>query len=260
VTTPDLKTLFEAGAHFGHKTSRWHPKMAGYIHSAKNGVHVIDLNKTVDALAAATDFIEKIVASGKSVLLVGTKRQAKDLINAAAKQTGMPYVSVRWFGGMLTNFKTMQERVKRLKDLESRLASGELAARYNKLEVQRFEEEIAQLEHNFGGIKDMSGLPGVVFVTDMVGEDIAVKEANKLGLPVVAIADTNADPTQVEYPIPANDDAIKSLELIINTIVEAITAGKAQKAGVAKEQPLPAAKIPPAKAAEEPKRSQDEKS
>ena len=241
----DVKTLFEAGAHFGHKTSRWHPKMAQYIHSAKSGVHIIDLNQTSELLEEALKFLEETAATGRPILLVGTKRQARELIEQAAKDTGMPYVSVRWFGGMLTNFKTMQERVKRLKDLENRMASGELASRYNKLEVQRFQEEIDALEHNFGGIKDLGGLPGAVFVADVVTEDIAVKEANKLAVPVVGVVDTNADPRPINHPIPANDDAIKTLELIISSAAEAINRGKAK------------VKAAPAEPAEVEKKSED---
>lgn len=225
MSSVDLKTLFEAGAHFGHKTSRWHPRMRPYIHSTRGGIHVINLEKTVELLKTASDFLEQVIGSGKEVLLVGTKLQAKDIVVEAAKETSMPYVSVRWFGGMLTNFKTMQQRIKRLKDLESRMASGELATRYNKLEVQKFQEEIDKLNRDFGGIKDMSGQPGAVFVTDAVHDLTAVKEANKLGIPVVAIVDSNADPSMIEYPIPANDDAIKTLKLISGEVVAAIKAG-----------------------------------
>lgn len=221
----DIKTLFEAGAHFGHKTSRWHPKMAPFIHSSKNGIHIINLEKTVELLDLALNFIEDTVATGKQVLLVGTKRQAKAIIEKAATETGMPYVSERWFGGMLTNLKTMQQRIKRLKDLESKMASGELVNRYNKLEVQRFQEEIDLLQRDFGGIHDMAGMPGAVFITDTVADDNAVREAKKLGVPIVAIVDTNADPLLIDYPIPANDDALKTLQLITNCVVEAIGAG-----------------------------------
>jgi len=243
----DIKTLFEAGAHFGHKTSRWHPKMEQYIHSAKSGVHILDLSKTQELLTAALAFIEEAASTGRPILLVGTKRQASGLIEQAGKDTGMPYVSVRWFGGMLTNFKTMQERIKRLKDLQTRMDSGELASRYNKLEVQRFQEEIDTLEHNFGGIKDMSGALGAVFITDVVNEDNAVKEAVKLGVPIVGIVDTNADPRPIDYPIPANDDAIKTLKLITEAVVEAIKRGQA-KVKAAADEVEPAPTKPPASA------------
>lgn len=237
----DIKTLFEAGAHFGHKTSRWHPGMEPYIHSAQSGVHIIDLNQTSQLLDEAMAFVEETVAGGRPILLVGTKRQTSGLIEQAGKDTGMPYVSVRWFGGMLTNFKTIQERIKRLKDLETRLESGELASRYNKLEVQRFQEEIATLEHNFGGIKELNGLPGAVFISDVVTEHNAVSEATKLAVPIVGVVDTNADPGPIDHPIPANDDAIKTLELIIGEVVAAIKRGQARpKPKAADEDPAEA--------------------
>lgn len=238
IVSVDIKTLFEAGAHFGHKTSRWHPMMEPYIHSAKSGVHIIDLNKTQRMLDEALAAIEDMAAKARPVLLVGTKRQASQMIEEAAKETGMPYVSVRWFGGMLTNFKTMQERIKRLKDLETRMESGELASRYNKLEVQRFQEEIDTLKHNFGGIQDLDGMPGAIFIADVVTEDNAVKEANKLSVPVIGIVDTNADPTNIDYPIPANDDAIKTLKLIIDEVASAIKRGQ----GRAKDEAVQAIK------------------
>lgn len=238
----DIQALFEAGAHFGHKTSRWHPKMRPYIHSARGGIHVINLEKTVNLLSAATDFLTKTVAASKPVLLVGTNRQAQELVTEAAKDTGMPYVNARWFGGMLTNYKTMQQRVKRLKDLESRMASGELASRYNKLEVQKYQEEIDKLNHDFGGIKDMPGQPGAVFVLDAVHDATAVKEAAKLGIPVVAVVDSNADPSLVDYPIPANDDAIRALKLIMAEIVAALKEGAAAGAKLKADQDAAAAK------------------
>lgn len=236
----DIKTLFEAGAHFGHKTSRWHPAMKPFIHSSRGNIHIINLEKTVELLAVAEEFIRQTAASGKTVLFVGTKRQAQTLVANSAKDCDMPYVSVRWFGGMLTNFKTIQQRVKRLKDLESRMASGELANRYSKLEVQRFGEEIQRLNHNFGGIKEMSGLPGAVIVFDAVNDDTAIKEANKLKIPVVAVVDTNADPRLVDYPIPANDDAIKTLRLVAERMVEAVKTGKAEAKAAPAKEPKPA--------------------
>lgn len=222
----DIKTLFEAGAHFGHKTSRWHPKMAPYIHSKRGGIHIIDLETTAEKLAEAMKFVESTVVGGKQILFVGTKRQASQIIGEAASDVEMPYVNLRWFGGLLTNYKTINERVKHLKKLEERMDSGELANRYNKLEVQRFQEEIDQMNQAFGGIKEMNGLPGAVFVIDILDESIAVKEANKLGIPVIAVVDTNGNPDLIDYPIPANDDAIKTIGLITNYIVEAINNGK----------------------------------
>jgi small subunit ribosomal protein S2 len=226
----DIKKLLEAGAHFGHKTSRWHPKMAPFIHSKRDGNHIIDLTKTVDALNDSLAFIEDQVASGKQVLLVGTKRQAHDVIYEVAQETGMPFVVERWLGGMLTNRNTMQGRIKHLKDLENKMETGQLANKYSKLEVQRFQEEIDEMNHIYGGIKNMAAKPGVVFVVDILHEDNAVKEAKKLGIPIVGMVDTNADPTDITYPIPANDDAIKSVKLIAGYVKEAIDAGKAKYA------------------------------
>lgn len=224
----DIKQLLEAGAHFGHKTERWHPKMAPYIHSKRNGTHIIDLTKTVSGLQDALSFITKTASEGKQVLFVGTKRQAQDIVKAAAVETGMPYVTERWLGGMLTNWNTIGGRVKHLQDLENRMASGELANKYNKLEVQRFQEEIDQMNVMYGGIKELNKKPGVVFVTDVVNDDNAVREAKKIGVPIVAIVDTNADPSRIAYPIPANDDAIKTIQLVVDYVKQAVLTGKAQ--------------------------------
>ncbi|MBX6334164.1 30S ribosomal protein S2 [Candidatus Saccharibacteria bacterium] len=226
----DIKQLLEAGAHFGHKTSRWHPKMAEYIHSKRNGSHIIDLTHTVSKMEEALDFIADTVASGKQVLLVGTKRQAQDVIRELAESVGQPYVTERWLGGMLTNWTTISSRVKRLKELEEKMASGELASKYSKLEVQRFQEEIDDMNTLYSGIKNMNGKPGAVFIVDITADANAVKEARKLGLPIVALVDTNADPTLVTYPIPCNDDAIKTIKLVADYLKQAIEAGKAKSA------------------------------
>lgn len=226
----DIKKLLEAGAHFGHKTSRWHPKMAQYIHSKRGGSHIIDLTKTVSSLESALNFIENTVADGKQILVVGTKRQAHDAAKQIAENTSQPYVVERWLGGMLTNRNTIGGRVKHLKDLENKMETGSLAAKYNKLEVQRFQEEIDEMNHIYGGIKNLAARPGAVFVFDITHDVNAVREANKLGVPVVAIVDTNADPSQVAYPIPANDDAIKAIQLIGGYVEAAITAGGAKAA------------------------------
>lgn len=225
-TGVDIKKLLESGAHFGHKTSRWHPKMAPYIHSKRGDIHIIDLTKTVESLETALEFITKIAANGKQVLLVGTKRQAKDIIKKLAEDTKMPYVTERWLGGMLTNQNTMGQRIKYLKDLETKMESGELAAKYNKLELQRFQEEIEQMNFLYGGIKNLAPRPGAVFIADILHDVNAVREAKKLGLKIVAIVDTNTDPTDIDYPIPANDDAIKSIQLIADYVKEAIQAGQ----------------------------------
>jgi|SRR5579862_3163712 len=227
-TTVDIKQLLEAGAHFGHQTSRWHPKMAPYIHSKRDGGHIIDLTKTAESLENALEFIASTTAAGKQVLLVSTKRQAKDKVKEVAEATGMPYVNERWLGGMLTNQATITSRIRRLKDLESRLASGELEARYNKLEVQRFSEEIAEMNRLYGGIKDMAAVPGAVFVVDVLTDVNAVREARKLHVPVIGLVDTNADPSAVDYPIPCNDDATKTINLILDYVQSAIERGKAK--------------------------------
>lgn len=227
-TDVDIKQLLEAGAHFGHKTSRWHPKMAQYIHSKRDGTHIIDLTKTVTNLEEALAFVEKTASEGKQILLVGTKRQAQDIVKKLAEDTKMPYVTERWLGGMLTNWNTIGGRVKHLKELEDKMASGELANKYNKLEVQRFQEEIDLMNINYGGIKEMHARPGAVFIVDIVTDDNAVREARKMNLPIVALVDTNADPSLVTYPIPANDDAIKTIQLVADYLKQAIEAGKAK--------------------------------
>lgn len=227
-TTIDIKQLLESGAHFGHRTSRWHPKMSPYIHSKNDGNHIIDLTKTVESLEQALAFLTETAGKGKQVLLVGTKRQARDAIAETAVATGMPYVNQRWLGGMLTNKDTIGSRIKRLKDLENRMATGELAAKYSKLEVQRFDEEIKEMNHLYGGIKDMDGMPGAVVVVDILTDDIAVSEARKLSIPVVALVDTNTDPTLINYPIPCNDDATKTIQLILGYVAQAIVDGKAK--------------------------------
>jgi small subunit ribosomal protein S2 len=227
-TDVDIKQLLEAGAHFGHKTSRWHPKMAQYIHSKRNGTHIIDLTKTVTNLENALHFIDDTAAAGKQILLVGTKRQAQDIIKQLAEDTNMPFVTERWLGGMLTNHNTIGGRVKHVKDLEARMANGELAAKYNKLEIQRFQEEIDEMNRLYGGIKEMNSKIGAVFIVDITHDTNAVREATKLKIPIVAITDTNADPSLVQYPIPANDDALKTIQLIADYVKSAIETGKSK--------------------------------
>jgi len=228
----DIKALLEAGVHFGHKTSRWHPKMAPYIHSKRQESHIIDLTKTVEALDVALPFLTKVAASGKPVLFVGTKKQAKDIVKAAAEKASQPYVTERWVGGILTNVATMTQQIKKLKDLEKRMATGDLEKRYNKLEVQRFQEEIDDLNKKYGGIKNMSGKPGAVVVIDVITDANAIKEAQTLGVPVVGLVDTNANPTGIDYVIPANDDAIKGLQLLLDYFSAAVAEG----AGSAKKE------------------------
>jgi len=225
----DLKALLGAGLHFGHKTSRWHPKMAPYIHSKRQESHIIDLVKTAEGLEVALDYITESVSGGKQILLVGTKRQAKDLIKAVAEEVGQPYVTERWLGGILTNADTVGAQVKKLKNLEKKMDNGELANRYNKLEVQRFQEEIDALNLKYGGIKDMTGKPGAMFVIDVVAEQNAINEAKRLNIPVIALVDTNANPSLVDMVIPGNDDAIKGLELILDYVKQAIVEGKSKQ-------------------------------
>ncbi|HEY5152471.1 MAG TPA: 30S ribosomal protein S2 [Candidatus Saccharimonadales bacterium] len=260
----DIKQLLEAGAHFGHKTERWHPKMAPYIHSKRGGTHIIDLAQTVTCLEDALAFLTKTASEGKQILLVGTKRQAQDIVKQTAVAVNMPYVTERWLGGMITNWNTIGGRVKHLQDLENRMASGELANKYNKLEVQRFQEEIEQMNVLYGGVKEMNSRPGAIFIVDIVNDVNAVREAKKLHIPIVAIVDTNADPSQADYPIPANDDAIKTIQLILDYVKTAIETGKAavKKSDKAEDKApdaKPAAKIEakaealkPTKAASEP--------
>jgi small subunit ribosomal protein S2 len=248
-TEVDIKKLLEAGAHFGHKTERWHPKMAPYIHSKRGGTHIIDLTKTVAGLDVALSFLAKTASEGKQILLVGTKRQAQDIVLKTAQATGMPYVTERWLGGMLTNWTTIGGRVKHLQDLENRMANGELANKYNKLEVQRFQEEIDQMNVLYGGVKELNKKPGAVFVVDILHDVNAVREATKLGVPIVAIVDTNVDPTLVTYPIPANDDAIKTIQLIMDYVQQAIETGKASsKKTVDKTEEVTKKTAPEAKA------------
>ncbi len=230
--TVDIKALLEAGVHFGHKTSRWHPKMAPYIHSKRQDSHIIDLTKTVEGLEKALPFITKVAASGKQVLFVGTKKQAKDIVRAAAQKVNQPFVTERWVGGMLTNIDTVTQQIKKLKDLEKRMATGDLEKRYNKLEVQRFQEEIDELTVKYGGIKDLNGQLGAVIVIDVITDANAVKEAKTLGVPVVGVVDTNANPALIDYIVPGNDDAIKGLELLLDYFSQAVAEG----AGTVKQE------------------------
>ncbi len=225
----DIKKLLEAGAHFGHQTSRWHPKMAPYIHSKRGTIHIIDLAKTVEGLETALDVVSRKVAEGKQILFVATKRQSKDIVQKLAEDTKQPFVVNRWLGGMITNWPTVSTQIKRLKDLEAKMESGELQSKYSKLEVQRFQEEIDAKEHIYGGIKNMAQRPGAMFVFDMVQEVNAVREARKLGVPIIALVDSNANPSLADYPIPCNDDAIKTIELVTDYLRQAIEAGQAKR-------------------------------
>lgn len=240
--TVDIKALLEAGVHFGHKTSRWHPKMAPYIHSKRQDSHIIDLTKTVEALDVALPELTKIAASGKKVLFVGTKKQAKDIVREAAEKIGQPYVTERWIGGMLTNSQTITQQIKKLKNLEKRMASGDLEKRYNKLEVQRFQEEIDALNLRYGGIKDLMGKPGAMIVVDAAIDANAVSEARVLGIPVFAVVDTNVNPTGIDYVIPGNDDAIKGLSLLLDYFAAAVSEGAGSVKAADEKPAKPAAK------------------
>lgn len=224
--TIDMKELLEAGAHFGHKTSRWHPKMAQYIHSKRQDTHIINLEKTVAGLEETLALTKKIAKDGKKILFVGTKKQLKAIVKEAAESVDMPYVTERWVGGTLTNVETVNRQIKKVKDLERRMKTGELEARYSKLEVQRLQEEIAVLNTRYGGIKDMTDQPAAIIVTDACEDKNAIKEAKTLHIPVIAICDTNVDPTDIDIVIPANDDSTKAEKLILDYFVEAIKSAK----------------------------------
>ena len=228
----DIKQLLEAGVHFGHKTSRWHPKMAPYIHSKRQDSHIIDLTKTVEGLNKALPFLTATAAAGKPILFVATKKQTKDLVRKTAEDLHEPYMTERWLGGTLTNVNTVSKQIKKLKDLERNMASGAFEKKYNKLEVQRLQEEIDALNAKYSGIKNLSGKPGALFLIDVIGDTNAINEAKTLGVPVVALVDTNADPSKIDYVIPGNDDAIKGVSLILSYVAQAIQAGK----GVSKEE------------------------
>jgi small subunit ribosomal protein S2 len=220
-----MKQLLEAGVHFGHQTRRWNPKMAPYIFTERNGIYIIDLQKTVKKVEEAYNFIREIVADGKSVLFVGTKKQAQETIREEAERCGMFYVNQRWLGGMLTNFKTINRRISRLRELETMREDGSFDL-LPKKEVMRLEKELVKLERFLGGIREMRKLPGALFVVDPRKERIAVAEARKLGIPIVAIVDTNCDPDEIDYVIPGNDDAIRAVKLLTSTIADAVIEAK----------------------------------
>jgi small subunit ribosomal protein S2 len=232
--TVDIKALLEAGVHFGHKTSRWHPKMAPYIHSKRQDAHIIDLTKTVEGLEKALPFLTSVAASGKPILFVATKKQTKDAVKVLAEELKQPYMTERWMGGTLTNVATVAQQIKKLQDLERRMASGDLEKRYSKLEVQRFQEEIDVLNLKYSGIKGLSGLPGALFLIDVLGDANAISEAKTLGIPVVAVVDTNADPSLIDYVIPGNDDAIKGINLLLDYVKAAILEGQGKAKPVEK--------------------------
>lgn len=225
--TVNMKELLEAGVHYGHQTRRWNPKMAPYIFGSRNGIHIIDLQKTVKLFQKACNFVEDTTSRGGHVLFVGTKRLARELIRDEAGRSGMYFVNHRWLGGTLTNFQTIRQSIHRLKRLE-RMATDGTHQKITKKEALNLSREQEKLELNLGGIKNMPGMPAAIFVVDAAKEHIAIAEARRLGIPVIALTDTNADPTLVDFPIPGNDDSIKSLQLFISTIAEACASGKSK--------------------------------
>ena len=230
-----MKQLLEAGVHFGHQTRRWNPKMATYIFTERNGIYIIDLQKTVRKLEEAYNFVRDLAMEGKSVLFVGTKKQAQESVKEEAERAGAFYVNARWLGGMMTNFTTIRHRIDRLRQLRAMEADGTFDL-LPKKEVSKLNLEIEKLEKFLGGIKDMKQLPGALFIVDPRKERIAVAEAKKLGIPIVAIVDTNCDPDEIDYVIPGNDDAIRAVKLISATIANAIIEGNEGRMGAAAEE------------------------
>ena len=231
----NMKELLEAGVHFGHQTQRWNPKMDNFIYGDKSGIHILDLRITYEAISQAEEFVQKIVANSGKVLFVGTKPQAQNVIQEQAESAGMPFVNHRWLGGMLTNFKTIIKRVIYLKELISLEDSGEINA-YPKPERLRIRREIAKLTRSIGGIVNLSKIPDAIFIVDLMNESTALTEANKLGIPVIGLADSNVDPTGVDIVIPGNDDAIRSIEVVTSAIAEACAKGAGLEAVKAEKE------------------------
>ena len=226
--------LLEAGVHFGHQTQRWNPKMKPYIYGARNGIYVIDLRKTTDLLDEAYALVRDYAAKGKNILFVGTKKQAAEVVAEEAKRSGAYFINSRWLGGMLTNFETIRGRVNKLKEMEEFISNG-YVDKLPKKEVAQLNRQLSKLSKTLGGIKEMRGLPELIFVVDQDKEDIAIKEANKLGIPVICLADTNANPDGINYIIPGNDDAIRSIKLITSKLADAVLEGKQLRENKANE-------------------------
>ena len=226
--------LLEAGVHFGHQTQRWNPKMKPYIYGARNGIYVIDLRKTTDLLDEAYNLVRDYAAKGRNVLFVGTKKQAAEVVAEEAKRSGAYYINRRWLGGMLTNFDTIRGRVNKLKELEEFINNGYID-KLPKKEVPQINRQLSKLSKTLGGIKDMRGLPDLIFVVDQAKEEIAIKEANKLGIPVICLADTNANPDGIDYIIPGNDDAIRAIKLVTSKLADAVLEGKQLRENKANE-------------------------
>lgn len=223
--TASMIELLEAGVHFGHQTQRWNPKMKPYIYGARNGIYVLDLRKTTDMLDAAYNIVRDFSARNKNILFVGTKKQAAEVVAEEAQRSGAYYINRRWLGGLLTNFETIRSRVNKLRELEDFISSGHVE-KLPKKEVAQLQRQLTKLSKTLGGIKDMRGLPDLIFVVDQQKELIAIQEANKLNIPVICLADTNADPDNIEYLIPGNDDAIRSIKLIASKLADAVLEGK----------------------------------
>ena len=239
VDTATIKQLLEAGAHFGHQTGRWNPRMKSYIFTKRNGIHIIDLEQTTALLDKACDFVQQVAAEGGSILFVGTKKQAQDAVEEEAQRCGMYYVNQRWLGGMLTNFATIQARIDQLVRLEDQKTRGEFD-HLPKKESLKLDEKISRFNQQMGGFKEMTSLPDAMFIIDPTKEQIALAEAKRMGIPVVAIVDTNCNPYDIDYAIPANDDAIRAIRLICSKIADAITEGKTGGAMAVTEEGLEA--------------------
>jgi len=231
----EMKELLEAGVHFGHRVKRWHPKMRSFIFTERNGIHIIDIQQTIERLGEAYELVKEDIASGGMLLFVGTKKQAQENIAVAAERCGMPYVTERWLGGTLTNFRTIRQRIEYLIDLERRFEMGEFE-KLTKKEILGLEREMDKLNRRLGGIRSMDRLPSLVFITDIRREQIAVREANKLEIPIIAMVDTNCDPTPIDYVIPANDDAIRSIKLLSNKLADAVIEGQQIRAALLAEE------------------------
>lgn len=239
VKIPDLKEMIKAGVHFGHQTSKWYPKMKPFIFTQKDGIHIIDLTKTTEHLKIAADFAQKVAANGDKILFIGIKKQAQPIVKRIAQECGMPYMSGKWIGGLLTNFSVTTRSIKRYKILLKKKAEGELG-QYTKKEQSDFDKEIVKLEQKVGGIVEMDRFPQAIFLLDMKKSQTALAEARRKKLPIIAICDTNCNPELVDYPIPGNDDSVKSVELLVSVISEAVKEGKKQQVKEAAVKPVAA--------------------
>ena len=244
-TKINIRTLIEAGCHFGHQTRRWNPKMKSYIFGERNGIYILDLKQTMLGADKAYTFLKETAAKGGKILFVGTKKQAQEPVATQAQRCGMPYINQRWLGGMLTNFVTMRSRINRMEELEAMVEDGRMAT-LPKKEQAVLGKELTKLQTNLGGVRDMTSLPQAIFVVDSKREEIGIREANRLHIPVVSLLDTNSDPDVVEYGIPANDDAIRSVSLMCELAADAVLAGTGKEQISAEEMAAPAAEAPAA--------------